>query len=513
MQRYLLFLLLILPGALYSQSILYSDPQKMPAALAGIEVIGKVDNNFLVGQLIKDKYQLEVFGSNMELQHAANLNFLPSSIIRMTFVPYKKSLLLIYQGKENNYTFCRIAMLDKDGVFLNGITVDSIRSDVYKGGELYDVTTSVNKKYILFSRLLSGFQTGKLQVEQIIVNNELVVVNKDKYLIPYNPKNTSVSDLKIDDQRNVLFLTWSNSVSNSTSITIYKLPNNSDDLISRELAIRKNVVKLPTLEIDNLNQVYHITSFYEDGKTMNVSGLFSLLLKNDLSDHHPPLIYPFNDSVRINVNARGELPAAFNDYFIKDIIFLSGGKFLVSAVDGENSLSVKSTPVRHPHQPIAPTILEMPNIYSEDGKRILLFGNVVTPFVFQGENPKEQVLTNSEVVTRGNVVLFSLDGFNKVTGIKHLSRNPEMTPLLPYYQVVNTGSKVFFIYNKGNMKKSLLNSTSLDQNNDLLVNFLNKSFDKGYTFMPSLSKQVDSKIMVIPFLSGRKIGYASIQFP
>ena len=170
-KNFILLIMLITPILGISQQINYSEPGKNNSNPFYIETIGKIEDNFLICTLEKNKYQLEIYNDELKLKDKISLDFIPHEIDKINFISYPNSLLVLFQCRAKGLLYCNIARLNKEGKLLGKIiAVDSIKIGTYNGGEIYAVTTSENKKHILFNRCLVGLKPYSLQIEQLIVN-------------------------------------------------------------------------------------------------------------------------------------------------------------------------------------------------------------------------------------------------------------------------------------------------------------------------------------------------------
>jgi hypothetical protein len=443
-KNFILSFMLIIPILATAQQIIYSEPRKSNPNPNDVEIIGKIEDNFLTYTLVKNKYQLQIYdAAELKLKDKVNLDFIPHETYKINFISYPNSLLVIFQCRAKKLLYSNVARLNKEGKLLGKIVaVDSVKAGAYNGSEIYAVTTSENKKHILFNRCLLGLKPNALQVEQLIVPEDLKTNKKDKYFIPYFSDKESISDLKLDDEGNVVFITYSKDSNNNSKVNFYKAPYISTELEIKDMAINNCTLTLPRIKINNNTGSYYLTSFYENPEHPDVQGLLSIILNKNLADYQLPLTFPFTDSLNyINGNRVEKSNLLTYNYFIKDIRIKEDGSFLVtgelnkrvanttySTMPSANSLITAYTPFGN--QAIVPRIIndkvtleavdlrdypghdfstrQIPT-YSIDRKKN--YDNSTPHY----ENAPSQYNVNSD--SSGNVIVFSIDKYNRLVSV------------------------------------------------------------------------------------------------
>ena len=521
-------ILLVLSFTAKSQQIIYSDPEKIYLSSA-TEVIGKVAENIFVCNRIKNKYELQIFDNDLKVKHKVDLNFIPAYTYRLNFINYVDRCLVVFQSvgiKKVLYT--RIASLDKDGQISGKIVdIDSITASIYGGNELYNVTFSENKQHLLFSKNLMGIKPGKIQVDQIILNNELKLEKNENCFIPYESEQL-MSDLNIDDAGNIVFITYQQANGHDQNIKFYKLPFDAADIMIKDILIKEYELTIPHIKINNKKDLYYITSLYEDRLTKNVEGLLSVVLNNDLSDHNTPLAYSFSDTYQ----QKGKTKKArnpFDNYFIRDIVFREDGGFLIAGT------TIKNDDVTNPSNP---KLISMNDIYSTKsnisnaptrrGGVTYPTQNIAINYSFDPNNitaynpsvntvSSDNYYGNINPVSTSNavydVMIISVDKNNHV--INTAKVNDKITSDVKRFgfQKMNLGTEVYLLFN--NMIKYnsfLLNSISIKTNGSIEPNPLFRNLDKGYTFLVESGKQLDMSTMIVPCEKNSKKAFALIRF-
>ena len=74
------------------------------------------------------------------------------------------------------------------------------------------------------------------------------------------------------------------------------------------------------------------------------------------------------------------------------------------------------------------------------------------------------------------------------------------------------GGEIQFLYIDNNNKKEIVSRCGIKGSGDLQKYPTLKSNERGYEFMPKLSKQVGYSQLIIPFVYSNNLGFAKIDF-
>src|SRR5204863_7729052 len=101
-----LFLSSIAIGLLHllspAQKISFSAPEKEDTRSVDFDIIGKMDNHYLVYKRIRSSYAISVYDNSMKLLDHVNMDFLPDKLINSDIIPYKDYFYFIYQYQKKN---------------------------------------------------------------------------------------------------------------------------------------------------------------------------------------------------------------------------------------------------------------------------------------------------------------------------------------------------------------------------------------------------------------------------
>ena len=83
--------------SLYAQSVVYSVPDKNDTRGLDFEIIGKMNDNYLVYKNVHNDKRITVYNSDMKIAANEKLPFLPDKIINSDILAYKDFFYFFYQ--------------------------------------------------------------------------------------------------------------------------------------------------------------------------------------------------------------------------------------------------------------------------------------------------------------------------------------------------------------------------------------------------------------------------------
>src|SRR5436305_2308399 len=150
-KKYLCGLLAIisLPLLLQAQKISYSEPDKDDIRSVDFDIIGKLNNNYLVYKHVHSSYSIVVFDNAMKEIDKVKMNFLPDKLINSDIITYHDYFYFIYQYQRKNVVYCMAARIDGNGKITGDpITLDTTAISFFASNKLYNVLYSEDKQRI-----------------------------------------------------------------------------------------------------------------------------------------------------------------------------------------------------------------------------------------------------------------------------------------------------------------------------------------------------------------------------
>jgi hypothetical protein len=209
-------------------------------------------------------------------------------------------------------------------------------------------------------------------------------------------------------------------------------------------------------------------------------------------------------SEELRREARGNnssIKAAFNDYFIRNIIVKRDGGFVI------NTESFYTT-----------------SRGSQFNRFNYLYGYPLSPFDYYSINSpynswnwRRDPFFNSRNNMRynaDNITVLSFDKNGKLewSNVIHKEQFDDESDDRISYQTVNTGGQIHFVFNMDEKRVLLLNDFTLSPDGQITRNPTLKNLDRGYEFMPKYGKQVSSTQLIVPCYYKNSIVFAKVEF-
>jgi hypothetical protein len=279
---------------------------------------------------------------------------------------------------------------------------------------------------------------------------------------------------------------------------------NQDSLSGYSIPIDKIFLDDVQVKVDNINKRYLFSSFYYTQKRSNIEGLSFYVWDKTTQSSVLQNKIEFNETLRREANKTNNWRAAFNDFFVRNIVIRKDGGFIVGTeayytTSRYNSWNRWDYLYRSPWNtyPIDYYFINSP-YYTSYWSRSM-WGN------------------NNQLVRHHaeNIVIFSFDKNGKMEWSNVISKdqfNDESDHLVSY-SLLNTGGQLHFIFNVQEKRVLLLNDFSVSGDGAISRNPTLKNLDKGYEFMARYGKQVSAKQAIVPcFARNNFICFAKIEF-
>src|SRR6478736_5374451 len=97
-----------------SQRIVYSQTDKNDVKTMDYDIIGKMNNHYLIHKNNRNEHNITVYDSEMKVVRVEKLDFLPSKVLSSDILSYKDFFYFFYQCQKKNIVYCMAAKLDGD---------------------------------------------------------------------------------------------------------------------------------------------------------------------------------------------------------------------------------------------------------------------------------------------------------------------------------------------------------------------------------------------------------------
>ncbi len=496
-------LFLIAAQPLLAQNITYSAVHSESAKDANFEILGKVGANYMVFKNIRDKNIIQVFDKNMVELSNDRLKEIPERVLNVDFVTYPDYVLMVYQYKRNSVLYCDAMKLDANGKMIASVlNIDTTRIGFQSGNDIYSTIFSEDKKNILIYKLHD--KNDRLNVVTKLYNQDLQLQDSTRSVVPFNDRREVFSPFQITNDGTIFFTkeTKPGSRENIGELEVITNKLRSNTFKSTAINLQSKFIDGVQIKIDNLNNNFIINSFYYQNKrSASIEGLFSALISKE-TDSVKSVFNRFDDSLRSKINSSSQFRYAFDNMFLRNIFVKRDGGYVLVAEDySTQSLGSNNSWNRWDY----------------------LYGNPysMSNNYYYWNNPYYRYNRfnnyNTARTTRyyyDNILIMSLDSslkmsWNNVILKKQMDDDDDS---FLSYGTMNAGGEINFLYIEKERNTQIISNQSISTYGKLYRYPTLKTRERGYQFMPRLSKQVGAKQMIIPCVYRGNLCFAKVDF-
>ena len=499
-----IIVLFILPGAVFSQRVTYSDFEQEDSRDINFEIIGKMNGNFLVYKNIRWRHKINIFGDDMKIKETIKLDFIPDKTFNVDFVTYPGHFYMIYQFQKKNIVHCMAVKMDGNAKKLaEPIELDTTQISILADNKIYTAINSEDKQKIMIFKIHK--KNEKFNIVTLLFNNDLkLIANKNRQSLPFEERRDNYDNFLLDNEGNFVFTKDSRTGNrdNSNNLSLVIKEAQQDTFAYHEIEMKKNYIDEVKLKIDNLNQRYIINSFYYKKNRGNIEGLFTYVWDKPNAKTFTHAFTVLGDSLRGEVKTNGQLRFALDDLFIRQVVVKKDGGFLLTAED-------YSTQGRS-------------NNNNQWNRWDYLNNYYYSPYSNYYYNPyygyyRPLSSFNNNQSTRyyyANILILSADKTGKIDWSKtiHKDQFDDDNDNFLSFSTMNSGGGIHFLFNDDKNRNQIIANHSISPTGQITRNPTLKSQEKGYQFMTRLSKQVGASQLIIPCVYRSYICFAKVDF-
>ena len=497
------FFIFIIAGLSYlsslAQAITYSKPERddlllgattiVPSPLIkGFEIIGNVNGNLLIYKNIRYKHLIAVYDNQMKLKSNASLDFLPSTIRSVDFVDCAQRVYVIYQFQKRNIFYCMAAGIDENGKTIEEpFQLDTTHIKFSADVKLYHITASEDKSKIIVYKLYKGdvFTGNHLyDFTTLLFNDSLQLIHKSHIQSLFETENDLFSDFLVDDEGNFVFTKGSKlyptDVFNKLML-VTKAPT-EDHFNMHVLDLSGNLLDPIELRVDNVNQQYVINALYFKKIHSNKEGPYSAVWSKRMNAVIASNFFSFADAVTDKAASQRAATNALDGFYLRDVILTKDGGFIVTAEDLET-----------PAARILPWDLrDDPILYSSS-------------YIFSSFRMLASAYWK-------NMIIFYFDSKAHLRWTNEIVKSQYAGVTFPSFAVINTASKIHFLYNESEKQTQIMNEQTLAGDGALSDKVPLRNLDFKYRMISRLAQQVNSHEIVFPCVYRHYICFAKIEY-
>jgi len=477
--------------SLSAQEIAYSKPERDDLLFFSghkDDIIGKLNNNLLVYKHIRYKHLISIYDDQMKLKEDVSLEFLPSNVTSVEFVNCVDHVCVIYQFQKRKIFYCMGAILDENGKALQEPQqLDTTHIKFIADLKLYHITSSEDKSKIMIYKLYKGdvfTGNGLYDFTTLLFNDSLRLIHKSQIPSVFETENDLFSDFLVDNDGNLVFTKGSKldptDVFNEL-ILVTKAPT-QDNFNMHVLNLSGNLLDRVDLQIDNVNQQYLINALYFKKRNGHKEGPYSAIWNKRTNSLLVSNFFSFADAAANKAESQSTAANNLDGFYIRDVILTKDGGFIVTAED-------LATPAAF----ILPwNLRDNPIFFSSS-------------YIFSSF----RILASAYCK---NVIVFYFDNRAHLRWTNEIVKSQYAGVTYPSFAVINTGSKIHFLYNEYERQTEIMNEQTLSGDGELSSKIPLRNLDFNYQLISLYGKQVSSHEMVFPCRYRNNVCFAKVEY-
>jgi hypothetical protein len=334
----------------------------------------------------------------------------------------------------------------------------------------------------------------------MLFNSDLKMIAKSRQALDFDDRRDNFSNFSVDNEGTFVFTKDSKSGfrDNSNKLSLMIQESAQDTFTTKEIDLNKHYIDEVKLRIDNLNKRYLLNTFYYKRSRGNIEGLFTYIWDKPAAK---PFIQGFTvigDTLRNEVKTTGQLRFALDDLFIRQVFAKKDGGFLITAEDYSSQNRGNNNPWNRWDY--------LNNYYY--GANSYYYYNPYTGMY----RPLNSFGSQSTRYYYSNILILSLDKTGKIdwSRVIHKDQFDDDNDNFLSYSTINSGGEIHFLFNDDKNKNQIIANHSISPAGVLTRNPTLKSQERGYEFMPRLSKQVSASQLIIPCVYRGYICFAKV---
>ncbi len=496
----LFILLLSLPISGFAQSVAISDFDREDTRDMNFEIIGKMNSNVLVYKNIRSKHKISIFDKEMNTLETVKLDFVPERTFNIDFVSYTDHFFMIYQYQKGSVLYCMAVKMDAKAQKMNEpVEIDTTRIPVMSDNKIYTTIYSEDRKKIVIFKIQARYQ--KFNMQSLLFDNEMKLISKNRMLADYNDRKESYDNFMVGNDGSFVFTyaKQSGNRDNSNALSMVIKSPQQQTFSYREVDLNEKYIDEVKLKIDNRNNRYLINTFYYKKNRGSIEGIFTYVWDKAGDKQYAAQFTEIYDSLRYEANSGGMLRFALDNFFIRQVVVKADGGFILAAEDhsadtrGNNNNFNRYDYLYNPYS--------------------LLPGNYYYNPLRGNYRPLGNLNNQSTRYYYENILVLSISNTGQLQWSKvlHKSQFDDEEENFMSFSTLTSGNEIHFLFNS-DRKYQVISDQGIAANGTVTRYPTLRSPQKGYEFMPSLSKQTGANQIIIPCAYRNNICFAKVDF-
>ncbi len=486
-------------SSLKAQIVRISDFEREDTRDISFEIIGKVKTNVLVYKNIRSKHKINIYDRDMNTVETVKLDFIPDRTFNIDFIQYPDHFFMIYQYQKGAILYCMAVKMDANAKRISEpVEIDTTRIPAMSDNKIYTTVFSEDRQKIVIFKIQTRYQ--KFNLQTLLYNQEMVLLNKNRHTVEYNDRKESYDNFMVGNDGNFLFThaKQSGNRDNSNALWLVIKSPLQNTFSYQEIDLKEKYIDEVKLKIDNRNSRYIINTFYYKKNRGNIEGLFTYIWDKANVRTYAAQFTELYDSLRYEAKSSGMLRFAFDNFFIRQVVVKGDGGFILAAEDFTSDNRGTNNFNRYDY---------LYNPYSLSSGRY--YYNPYTGYY----RPLSNYNNQSTRYYYENIVVFSISktGMLEWSKVLHKSQFDDNDENFLSFSNITWGNEIHFLFNQ-DKKYQVVSDQGISPSGIIKRYPTLKSPQKGYEFMPSLSKQVGANQIIIPCVYRNNICFAKVDF-
>lgn len=503
--RWILCLVVLLAGlSASSQRIVYSEPDKDDTRRLNFEIVGKINGNFLVYKSIRNNNWIAILDNDMKQVAKVDQDYLPDNdrVINVDFFAYSDFAYMIYQYRKKNIIHCVAAKIDGKGQKIGELVeLDTTQVGGGSDSKIYTVLSSEDKSKIIVFKI-NKKNKRLFTITTVLMDDKLNQLKKSRLTMPMEDRDDDyLSEFQLDNDGDLIFSKFNRvnneNIGNAAFVVKYA---QADSFMVKELKVEKFFLDEIRIKPDNFNKRYFLTSFFFKQKRGNTEGYYFYVWDKATQQAVIEDTVVFSEQLRREARGNASVKAAFNDYFIRQIVNRRDGGFVIAS-EAFYTTSRGSSMWNRWNYMYSPYFRSYDYYYYSPYYNNSFWGNRYYDY--------QNVRYQADNIT---IQSFDKNGKREWSSVITKEQFDDQSDDLLSYQIMNTGGQVHFLFNNLERRVQLLSDFSLKPDGELTRNPTLKDLDRGYEFMPKYGKQVSARQMIIPCIYRNYVCFAKLEY-
>jgi hypothetical protein len=500
---FLFFLFFIFLQKINAQEIIYSDFRNEEDMDTKFEILGKMNDSYVIYKNIRWKHVLAFYDNDMRISKSNRLKFIPDKTFNIDFITYPDHFYMIYQYQKNNIVYCMGVKMGADGTKLNEpVELDTTRVPFLADSKIYNTVYSQDKQKIMVYKM--QYKNQLLTIATKLYDTGLKLLDSTRMVTKYDERKELYNDLSLDNEGNFIFTKEEKEGvrGNIVGLDIFYRKPGTKDYKTITIDLKDKFIDETKIKIDNLNRHYILNSFYYTQQRGEIKGLFTLLIDAASMDTIRSVFNILPDSIRSKVKSNTRYINAFDNLYIRETIVKKDGGFILTTED--YSTQNRSNP----------NALFNRSNYLYNNYPYNSINDYYSSYPAYGYYRPLSSFGNWQDVTYyyENILILSLD--NKLNmewnNIIPKAQSDDGNDNFLSFSTMNIGAEIHFLYNEVNRNRQLISNQSIYPNGQMKRYPTLKSREAGYEFMPRLAKQIGYREVIVPCVYRSKIAFAKV---